>query len=59
MPAKKKSKAGRKKIDPALKKLSGSIAMTESQWEALDEQRGELPRGEHIAKKLKLGRKKP
>lgn len=46
--------AGAKKIDPALKKLSGSIAMTESQWEALDLKRGETPRGTYIAKKLKL-----
>lgn len=49
--------AGAKKIDPALKKLSGSIALTESEWTDLDNRRGTTPRGRYIAKKLKLGGK--
>ena len=49
--------AGAKKIDPSLKKHSGSIAMTRDQWASLDEKRGDVSRGDYIAKKLKLGGK--
>ena len=47
--------AGAKKIDPAMKKHSGSIALTKDQWASLDEKRGDISRGDYIAKKLKLG----
>jgi hypothetical protein len=72
MPAKKKTKkprkpgsggarpnAGAKKGDPALKKRSKTIAMTDTEWDALDEQCGDIARGTYIANKLKLGRKNP
>ena len=49
--------AGAKKIDPAMKKHSGSIAMTKDQWASLDEKRGDISRGGYIAKKLRLGGK--
>lgn len=49
--------AGAKKIDPALKKRTGSIALTQAEWDELDRQRGDIPRGVYIAKKLKLGGK--
>lgn len=48
--------AGAKNKQPAegRKVISASISMLPEQWEKLDSQRGEEPRGKHIARKLKL-----
>ena len=51
--------AGAKKIDPAMKKHSGSIAMTRDQWASLDEKRGDISRGDYIANHCVLGRERP
>ena len=44
----KRSNAGRKPIDPKLKKHTGSIAMKKAGWKLLDRERGPAPRGELI-----------